>query len=93
MQFNMLTAYLLTATGLQCASAPSLAYIKVCVFTGHTSSGDFFTAKKYFVSLKEAPKQNLCSLLTSDMLDIASNSMLNTKLYRLRYLSSWHKRN
>ena len=40
--------------------------------------GDFFAAQKPFVCLKEAPKQTLCSLLTSDMLDIASNSMLKT---------------
>ena len=45
---------------------------------GHTSLGDFFTAQKPCVSLQEAPKQTLCSLLTSDMLDIASNSMLKT---------------
>ena len=38
----------------------------------------FFTAQQPFVSLQEAPKQTLCSLLTSDMLDIASNSMLKT---------------
>ena len=42
------------------------------------SLGDFFAAQKTFVSLKKAPKQTLCSLLTSDMLDIASNSMLTT---------------
>ena len=42
------------------------------------SLGDFFAAQKTFVSLKKAPKQTLCSLLTSDMLDIASNFMLKT---------------
>ena len=42
------------------------------------SLGDFFAAQKPFVCLKEAPKQTLCSLLTSDMLDIASNSVLKT---------------
>ena len=31
-----------------------------------------------FVSLKEAPKQTLCSLLTSDMLDNVSNSIIKT---------------
>ena len=41
--------------------------------------GDFFVAtQKPFVCLKEVPKQTLCSLLTSDMLDIASNSVLKT---------------
>ena len=42
------------------------------------SLGDFFATQKPFVCLKEAPKQTLCSLLTSDMLDIASNSVLKT---------------
>ena len=42
--------------------------------------GDYFAAQKPFVSLKDALKQTLCSLLTSDMLGIASNS-----------ISSWHK--
>ena len=43
------------------------------------SLGDFVAAQKPFVCLKQAPKQQtLCSLLTSDMLDIASNSMLKT---------------
>ena len=36
----------------------------------------FFAAQKTFVCLKKATKQTLCSLPTSDMLDIASNSML-----------------
>ena len=40
------------------------------------SLGDFFAAQKTFVSLKNAPKQTLCSLPISHMLDIASNSML-----------------
>ena len=40
------------------------------------SSSDFFAAQKHFVCLKEAQKQTLCSLLTSDMLDIASNLVL-----------------
>ena len=40
------------------------------------SLGDFFAAQKTFLSLKKAPKLTLCSLLTSDMLDIASSSML-----------------
>ena len=40
------------------------------------SLGDFFAAQKPCVCLKEAPKLNLYSLLTSDILDIASNSML-----------------
>ena len=48
----------------------------VVVVGGHTSICDFFTAQKLFISLKEVPKQALCSLLTSDMLDIASNSTL-----------------
>ena len=42
------------------------------------SLGDFFAAQKTFVSLKKAPKQTLCSLPTSHMLDIASNSMLKS---------------
>ena len=42
------------------------------------SLGHFFPAQKRFVCLKEAPKQTLCSLLTSGMLDVASNSMLKT---------------
>ena len=45
---------------------------------GSHSLGDFFAAQKTFVSLKKAPKQTLCSVPTSDMLDIASNSMLQT---------------
>ena len=42
--------------------------------------GDLFTAQKPFdnVCLKEALKQTFCSLLTSDMLDIASTSILKT---------------
>ena len=40
--------------------------------------GDFFAALKPFVCLKEAPKQTLHYLLTSEMLGIASNSMLKT---------------
>ena len=55
------------------------------------SLGDFFTAQKSFVCLKEALKQTLCSLLTSDMLDIARNCHVKDKLYYLRCLSSWHK--
>ena len=42
------------------------------------SLGNFFAAQKTFVSLKKAPKQTLCSLPTSDLLDIASNAMLKT---------------
>ena len=42
------------------------------------SLGYFFATQKPFVCLKEAPKQTSCSLLTSDMLDIASNSVLKT---------------
>ena len=38
----------------------------------------FFTTQTLFVSLKEALNQTLCSLPTSDMLDIASDSMLQT---------------
>ena len=38
--------------------------------------GDFFAAQQPLVCLQEAPKQTLCSLLTSGMLDIASNSVL-----------------
>ena len=40
------------------------------------SLGDFFAVQKPFVCLQEVPKQTLCSLLTSDLLDIASNSVL-----------------
>ena len=42
------------------------------------SLGDFVGAQKTFVVLKKAPKQTICSLPTSDMLDIASNSMFKT---------------
>ena len=44
------------------------------------SLGDFFATQKPFVCLKEAPKLTLCSLQlqTSDMLDIANNSVLKT---------------
>ena len=42
------------------------------------SLGDFFAAQKAFVCFKKAPKQTLCSLPTSDMLDIAINSMFKT---------------
>ena len=45
---------------------------------GHTSLCIYVTAQKPFVSLKKAQQQTLCSLLTSDMLDIASKFMLNT---------------
>ena len=55
------------------------------------SLGDFFAAQKTFVSLKKAPKQTLCSLPTSDMLDITSNTPFKDQLYHLRYLSSWYK--
>ena len=41
--------------------------------------GDFFLLKNPFECLKESPKQTVCSLLlASDMLDVASNSMLKT---------------
>ena len=40
--------------------------------------GDFVAAQKSFVCLQEAPKQTMCSLLTSHMLDIASNSVVKT---------------
>ena len=40
--------------------------------------GNFIAAQKPFVSLKKASKQTLCSLLTSDKLDIARKSMLKT---------------
>ena len=50
--------------------------------------GDFFAAQKTFVSLKKAPKQTLCSLPTSDMLDITSNTHIKDQLYYLPYLSS-----
>ena len=44
---------------------------------GRTHSlGDFFAAQNPFVFLKEAPKLTLCLLLTSDLQDIASNSVL-----------------
>ena len=42
------------------------------------SLGDFFIAQKPFLCHKEAPKQTFCALLTSDMLFIAGNSMLET---------------
>ena len=40
--------------------------------------GDILAAQKCFVRLNEVPRQTLCSLLTSDMLYIASNSMSKT---------------
>ena len=53
------------------------------------SWGDFFAAHKPFLCIKEAPKQILCSLPTSDMLDIASNSMLKSSVlsWVLQYLT------
>ena len=42
------------------------------------SLGDFFATQKPFACLKEAQKHTLCSFLTSDMLDIASNFVLKT---------------
>ena len=39
---------------------------------------DVLAAQKAFLCLKEASKQTLWSLLASDMLDIASNSMLKS---------------
>ena len=42
------------------------------------SLGDFLAAQKAFVCLKKAPKQTLCSLPTSEMQYIASNSMFKT---------------
>ena len=43
---------------------------------GHTPYlGDVFATQKLFVCLKEALKQTFYSLLTSDMLDIESNSV------------------
>ena len=42
------------------------------------SLGAFTVAQKAFACLKKAPKQTVCSLLTSDMLDVASNSTLKT---------------
>ena len=47
-------------------------------FPGGAPKSHFFLLIKN--PLYEAPKQTLCSLLTSDMLDMASNSMLNTSL-------------
>ena len=57
------------------------------VVDGYTSLSDFLTALKPFVSLKEAHKKTVWSLLTSDMLGIASTSILKTS----GFLSSWHK--
>ena len=44
---------------------------------GHRSHslGDLFAAQKPFVCHKEAPKQTLCLLLTSEMLDFVCNSV------------------
>ena len=57
--------------------------IKSCIVKGRVKKTEesvtlvmFFATQKPFVCLQEAPKQTLCSLLTSDMLDIASNSVL-----------------
>ena len=56
-----------------------------------------FTAQNSFQSLKEAPKQTLCSLLTSDMLDIASYSMLKTSCTvsgtSVARTKKWHPKN
>ena len=41
------------------------------------SLDDFFAAQNVFGSLKKAPKQTLCSLPTSDMLDIANKSIIS----------------
>ena len=38
----------------------------------------FLLHKKLFAIINETPKQTLCSLLASDMLDIVSDSMLKT---------------
>ena len=45
---------------------------------GHRSHslGDFVAAQKPFVCNKEAPKQTLCLLLTSEMLHFGCNSVL-----------------
>ena len=42
------------------------------------SLGDFVAAQNLFVCLQEAQKQTLCSLLSSDMLDIASNFVVKS---------------
>ena len=44
----------------------------------HTSLGDFFITQKPLVSLQGAKNQTLYSLLTSDMLDIPSNSIIKS---------------
>ena len=55
---------------------------------GSHSLGDFCDAQKTVLCLKKAPKLTLCSLPTSDMLDITSNTHVKDQLYYLRYLSS-----
>ena len=66
---------------------PSFSCLGFCwyVLLVATASGQrshflmwFFTAPKPFVSLQETPKLTFYLLLASDMLDIASNSMLKT---------------
>ena len=52
--------------------------------------GIFFAAQKPFVFLKEAPTQTLCSLLTSDLLDIASISVVKPSVLSL-VPSKWWK--
>ena len=47
---------------------------------GHTSLVIFLPLKNPCVCLKEAPKQTLRSLLTSDMLDMTSNPILDTRI-------------
>ena len=49
-------------------------------FSRHTSLSDFSLPNKPCLSYKEAPKQTLCSLPTSDRLYIVSNSIPKTSL-------------
>ena len=46
----------------------------------NTSLGDFFSAQKQFVSLKEAPKLTLGSLPASDMISTCQRSAVPSKL-------------
>ena len=67
-------------------SPPPLKILKITSFFGdnrvsnifHHSLSDFFGNSKTLCKSKKTPKQTLCSLLTSDMLHIASNCVLKT---------------
>ena len=59
---------------------PLPVFDNIVIWLGQRSHSlcDVLATQKPFVCLKEVPKQSLCSLLASEMLDIASNSALRT---------------